>query len=127
MAMRLLPLPRLGPIARLSLGLMSLIVSLVLAFDLFFGVLPTRFDTQREVRNALAGALGVHAATLLEQGDRDAIERTFAKTLEREKSVVSLALRRGDGRAAVQTAEHEQRWSAPPAGQSTINHVRVPL
>jgi hypothetical protein len=120
-------LPRPGPVARLSFGLVSLIVSLVLAFDLFFGVLPTRFETRREVRNALASSMGVQVATLLERDDRAAVESAFAKTLEREREIVSLALRRADGELVAQAGGHERHWSAPPAGKSTINHVRLPL
>jgi len=120
-------LPRPGPVARLSFGLISLIVSLVLAFDLFFGVLPTRFETRREVRNALASSIGVQAATLLERDDRAAVESAFAKTLDREREIVSLALRRGDGELVAQAGGHERHWNAPPPGKSTINHVRLPL
>jgi len=122
-----LSLPRPGPVARISFGLMSLIISLVLAFDVFFGALPTRFDTRREVRNALASSIGVQAATLLEQDDRNALESAFAKALQRERDIVSMALRRGSGELVVQAGGHAQHWDPPPPGKSTLNHVRVPL
>jgi diguanylate cyclase (GGDEF)-like protein/PAS domain S-box-containing protein len=122
-----LSLPRPGPVARLSFGLVSLIISLVLAFDLFFGVLPTRFETQRELRSSTAGSIGVQVAMLLERDDRPGIESAFAKTLAREREIRSLALRRRDGQLAVATAAHEQHWLPPPEGKSTLNHVRIPL
>ncbi len=127
MAARSWSIRRPGPVARLSFGLVALIVSLVMALDLFFGLVPTRLESQRAVRSALAGALGVQAATLLEQGDRAAVESAFAKMLDRSRDVASLALRRDDGQVAVQTPKHAALWEAPPDGKSTNNHVRVPL
>ena len=127
MNLRFWPLRRPGPVFRLSLGLVALIVSFVLALDLFFGLVPTRFENKRAVRDEVAGALGVQAATLLEQGEISAIDAAFARTLGRSRDVLSLALRRKSGELVAQTAQHAKHWDPPPAGKSTLNHVRVPL
>ena len=56
----------LDPVARISLGLVALLVSLLMAVDLVFGLVPDRSDMAREVRQQISESLAVQAATLLQ-------------------------------------------------------------
>ncbi|MGI4937388.1 MAG: hypothetical protein ACRYF5_11675, partial [Janthinobacterium lividum] len=60
-------LPRLGPILRITIAIVSFMVSLVLVFDVFLEILPTRehqqIQTRTQVANVLAGQLTAGHAT----------------------------------------------------------------
>ena len=64
-----LHLPTLNPVARISLGLVALLVSLLMAADLAFGLIPDRTALARQVRQQISESLAVQAATLLQSGD----------------------------------------------------------
>ena len=118
---------RMGPVARLTLGLVALAVSLVMALDLAFDLIPNREATQRALRQRFAESLAVQVASLTEAGD----ERTLGKTLQlvatRNPEILSVALRQAAGYVIVQRGDHARHWIAPETGRSTLNHVRVPI
>jgi diguanylate cyclase (GGDEF)-like protein/PAS domain S-box-containing protein len=119
-------LPRLSPLLRLSLGLTSLVVSLVLFLDLV-GVLPDRTEMMRQVRQRTSESLAVQAAATLQIGDVGALLRTLREVRTRDAQILSVALRRSDGVVVVQAGEHEAHWVPSVAGMSTTDHVRVPI
>lgn len=117
---------RLSPLLRLSMGLTSLVVSLVLLMDLV-GVLPDRSEMMRQVRQRTSESLAVQAAAALQIGDMGALLKTLREVRTRDTQVLSVALRRNDGTIVVQAGEHATHWVAPTAGLSTTDHVRVPI
>ena len=102
-------LPRLSPVLRLSLGLTSLVVSLVLFLDLA-GVLPDRTEMMRQVRQRTSESLAVQAAATLQSGDMGALLKTLREVRTRDAQILSVALRRSDGVVVVQAGEHGAHW-----------------
>jgi len=117
----------LGPAARVSLGLTALVVSLLLAVDMFFGLLPDPNEQLRQLRARVAENLAVHTATQLEAGNPRALERLFDEVLARDKDVLSVAVRRGDGHILAQVGDHAAHWVAPERDASRIDNIQVPL
>ena len=116
-----------GPAARVSLGLTSLVVSLLLAADLVFGLLPDQGAQLRDLRARISENLAVQTAALMEAGNPLALDRLLGEIIVREKNVLSVAVRRVDGHIMAQTGGHAASWMPPSSGSSKLDNVLVPL
>lgn len=120
-------LPRVDPVARLTVGLVALVVSLLVAMDLVFDVIPDRESAQRQVRQRIAESLAVQVASLIEAGDERTLNRTLQQVVTRNSDVLSVAVRQVQGYIVAQRGDHARNWIAPESGRSTLDHVRVPI
>jgi diguanylate cyclase (GGDEF)-like protein/PAS domain S-box-containing protein len=118
---------RVGPVARLSVGLVALVVSLFVAMDLLFGVIPDRESAQRQTRQRFAETLTVQVASLIEAGDERTLNRTLQQVVSRSPDVLSIAVRPVQGFIVAQRGDHARNWISPESGRSTLDHVRVPI
>jgi len=118
---------RLSPVARIALGLVGLLISLLMAVDLVFGLLPDRSEIARQVRQQLSESLAVQATAQLQAGDMSALQRTLREVLERNHDLRSVAVRQSSGVVLVQVGDHPQYWHPPEDGSSTLTQVRVPV
>lgn len=117
----------LSPVARISLGLVALLLSLLMVVDLVFGLIPDRAKLAREVRQQTSESLAVQAAVLLQAGDVTSLQHTLREVLERNKDLRSVAVRQAGGNIAAQAGEHGRHWEPPEDGSSTLTQVRVPV
>jgi diguanylate cyclase (GGDEF)-like protein len=118
---------RVGPIARISLGLVALLVSLVLLADMLLGVVPGHGEKQREVRQRVAENLAMQFTALLEVGDTATLGKTIRQVLARDADIVAIAVRRADGSTVLQHGQAQPAAAVRPAAASTTNHLRVPI
>jgi hypothetical protein len=116
---------RLGPAARVSLGLTALVIACVLVLDIFIGIFPDE-SLLREQRERSSRQIAAEAATAIASGDAGALHQMLNQAVMREKQVLSTAVRRTSGELVAQTGGHAQSWIAPKE-QSDIDQVRVPL
>jgi diguanylate cyclase (GGDEF)-like protein/PAS domain S-box-containing protein len=120
-------LPRLSPAARLALGLISLVATLLLVVDVTLELVPTDVETQRKIRQSTSERLAVQIASLIQMQQWDSLKATLHAALARDRDILSLAVRQNDGRLLVQAGDHLRHWEPPENGISTLTHVRVPL
>ena len=118
---------RAGPVARLSLGLMALVISLLMLADMLLGVAPDRGDLERQLRQRSSESFAVQITALLESGDEGTLSRTIQQVIGRNADILSIAVRRAEGSIVAQGGDHARYWIAPQTGRSTVNHVRVPV
>ena len=116
-----------GPAARVSLGLTSMVLSLLMAADLVFGLLPDQQLQMRELRGRIAENLAVQTAALMEAGNPRALDRLYREVLAREKGILSVAVRRSDGRIMAQAGDHGASWMSVAGNASRLDNVQVPL
>ena len=121
------PAFRIGPIARVSLGLMALLVSLVLVADLLIGAVPARGETDRRVRQRVTESLALQIAALLEAGDTATLGKTIQQVLARDTTIRAITVRRTDGSMLVQHGQAESAAEAARGAASTLDHLRVPV
>jgi diguanylate cyclase (GGDEF)-like protein/PAS domain S-box-containing protein len=119
-------LPRLSPVIRLTLGLTSLAVTLLLILEVV-GLVPDQMDMVKQVRNRTSDALAVQAAALLQTGNMMALARTFEEVRARDPQIRSIAIRQQTGEILVAVGEHQAHWVAPEEGRSTLDHIQVPI
>jgi diguanylate cyclase (GGDEF)-like protein len=117
----------LGPIARVSLGLIALIVSLVLIADMLLGLMPQRADIAFQARQRVAENVAAQMVLLLEAGDTPLLAKSLQQVLARNPDVLSVALRRVDGGIVSQRGDHSRHWEMRESERSPWNHLQVPL
>ena len=83
----------LSPVARISLGLVALLLSLLMVVDMVFGLIPDRAKLVRDVRQQSSESLAVQVAVMLQAGDVSTLQRTLREVLERNKDLRSVAVR----------------------------------
>lgn len=121
------PKLRLGAVARLSLGLVAAMVSMLLTIDLLFGLSPSRAEMEQKIRQRVGESVAIQVAVLLEAGNASALNRTLQQVVGRSKDVLSMAVRQKDGTLIAQRGDHQRHWNAPESGRSTLDQLRVPV
>lgn len=118
---------RVSPVARLAIGMVALVVSMLMALDLVFGVIPDQENSKRALRQQFAESLAVQGASLIEAGDERTLGKTLQQVVARNPDVLSVAVRQAAGYLVAQRGDHTRYWVAPETGRSTLDHVRVPI
>jgi diguanylate cyclase (GGDEF)-like protein len=116
---------RISPAARISLGLVSLAVSLVLCADLLLGFLPDEARWAQKMQLRSAEALAIQVAAIA--GDPEALGRTLRGVVSRDASVVSIGLRGANGDLVAVAGDHHTHWYALGAGKSEHGRYAIPL
>ncbi len=116
---------KMGAIPRMTAGLVSLAVMLLLAADMLLGLFPNEAQTRKEINTRLAYGLATQVAALLQRRDWAAVEQSLQAVKSGTEGLESLALRRADGRILAQAGAHPASWSG--GGSMLALHVTVPL
>ena len=116
----------LNPKARITMGLVGVMTSLVmLAF--FLNLVPDRNSAVREGRAALAEAIAVYSTALVKTAKSQRLRDDFNLLAERNKNLLSLALRHKNGDLLVATGDHTDGWEEMTGEYSKDSQVRVPI
>ena len=116
----------LNPKARITMGLVGVMTSLVmLAF--FLNIVPDRNSAVREGRAALAESIAVYSTALVKTAKSQRLKDDFNLLAERNKNLLSLALRHKSGNLLVSTGDHNDRWEEMIGEYSKDSQVRVPI
>ena len=116
---------RLTAIPRITLGLVSLSVGLLLVFDVLLHLFPSETDLTRQLRTRVADNLAIQAAALVQARDPRAIDRSLQAVQSRDPEIVSIGLRRADGALLSQAGDHARRWLASTEGDDSLNQIAV--
>lgn len=117
----------LGPVARVSFGLLALFVSLVLVADMGLGLIPQRAETQLEIRRRVAENIAAQAVVVLETNDTQLMGKSLQQALTRNRELLSIALRQNGGGVIAQRGDHPRHWEIRESARSRWNHLQVPL
>ena len=118
---------RLGPVSRISMGLISLVTFLLLVADLIFGLLPDEADVAKHVRKRTSEALAVQITALVQTEQWETLRRTMHAVISRDPEVLSIAVRRKNREVVAETGNHATHWVPPANDKSTLTSVLVPI
>lgn len=127
LSLRWLPLPRVSPVVRISLGLVSATAGLFILSDLIFGLSPDHIGPMLEARKQLTETLAVQVTTLSNNRDMSAVQSTLSAAVERHPDVISAGLRLVDGNLRASAGDHEIMWGGASDARSTPSHARVSI
>ena len=111
---------------RISLGLVSLLVSLIILAAMA-GLVPDRNAAIRDGQARLAESIAVNSSIFITTSDISRMKAILQVMLERNEDLQSAVVRRSDGRALVTVGEHPADWAITPDGVSRDGQVIVPI
>lgn len=117
---------RLTPSVRISLGLVSLTISLLL-FGKLIGFAPDQTRTVLESRKNLSESMAVQFSEAARRGDLSLIQGTLQSMVKRDNGLISAALRNAKGELLAEAGDHLTHWQPPPNGQSTPDNIQIPI
>jgi diguanylate cyclase (GGDEF)-like protein/PAS domain S-box-containing protein len=120
-------LPQFGPITRISVGLIAMLISLVLVADIALGVVPGRTQVEHQVRQRVAENLAFQLTSLLQAGDEVTIGKTLQQVLHRDPEIRSISVRRKDGQTVIRRGDADNLNPMAGTERSTLNRLRVPI
>ncbi|MDJ0818000.1 MAG: ATP-binding protein [Desulfobacterales bacterium] len=116
----------LSPKARITMGLVGVMSSLVmLAF--LFNIIPDKNAAVREGRAVLAETIAVYSTALVKTAKSQRLKNDFNLLAERNEHLLSLALRHQSGGILVSTGDHTEHWEDMSGEYSRDSQVRVPI
>ncbi|MDJ0722927.1 MAG: ATP-binding protein [Desulfobacterales bacterium] len=117
---------RLSVKFRVVLGLVGLTVCIaMLAF--YAGFIPDETAIVRENRKALAETIAVHSTAMVLTSEFQRLAADFKLLAARNGDLISLGLRRADGRSLIASAGHDRLWQSMEGEYSKNTQVRVPI
>ncbi len=117
---------RLSPAIRISFGLILLIISTLLAADLF-GIIPNESKATLDARQKISEALAVHFTILSTTNDMRKMNFSLKTLVERDDDIVSAGLRTNEGQLVYEAGDHGQNWVRSDTSKSTTTQVIVPI
>lgn len=117
----------INPLVRITLGLVSVTLILVLAGDYVLQLTTDQSGVDVRQHEKVAKTLALQFSPLAETNNTETIGKTMEALVERNRDVLSTALRGSDGKLITSAGDHEKHWQSPGAGVTTLTHADVPL
>ncbi len=116
-----------GPIARISMCLALLGLSVLLSGNLFFGKYSSDQQIQMEVRRKTCESLAIQFSSLIAINDMSTIRNSLRTLVQRDDDIISAALRTTDDKLRAEFGNHDFHWGDIPPNKSTLTHTQVPI
>jgi len=114
------------PTLRITLGVLSLTISLLLAAQLL-GFLPDRAALALENRQKFCEAIAVQLSWAANRNDTRSIQNTLDSIVTRNDELLSAAFRGKTKDLKAVAGDHSETWVGREDGVSTPTHVQVPI
>ena len=118
---------RVTPLVWVSFGLVSLTVSVMMAGDSLFDLVPEHDRQVFEYRRDLAESLAVQYSALAERDQIETVKFAMETLANRIPDILSLALLLKNGTVVAQVGDHAQVWVQPSGEESTLEFLQVPI
>lgn len=125
--MKLVRWPQPSPATRVSLGLVSLMISLVLLVDLFVGLLPDRVGAARQQRTQATYAIATAITQAFRAGGPSEMQTLLAASLRHDPQLIAGAVRSDSGELIAAVGDHVRLWRLGPDSPSTLENIRTPI
>ena len=116
----------LSPVVRISFGVTMLTISLLLVSD-FLGLAPNSKRVELEHRTWATESLAVQVSIALTKQNIQYTQSLIDAVVERNKSILSVAVRDKTAEIIVKSGNHERHWNSELSNDSTANQVQVPI
>ena len=118
---------RVTPLVWVSIGLVSVTLSVMMAGDVFVDLVPNRDRQTFEYRRDLAESLTVQYSALAERDQIETVKFAMETLAKRIPDILSLALIQESGKVVAQVGDHARVWVQPPGEESTLEFLQVPI
>lgn len=118
---------QLGPILRMSVGIVSLMLALILICDILFGILPNQRQHQLEAHKQISNLIGAQIGMELTEDDPRQLQTLVERIAASLPEIRSLGVRQADGKLIAGSRQHDKNWTPGAAHQGSRTQVVVPL
>ncbi len=118
---------RPSPTVRLTIGMLSLTVTLILGTDMLIGIFPDTTKTEIQTRRQLSESIALQMTTLLTQYNTTEVNRILPSILQRDARLYSIGVRTADSRLLIGTARHGEDWKRDSEGTLNRSHFIIPV
>jgi sensor histidine kinase regulating citrate/malate metabolism len=118
---------RVTPLVWVSVGLVSLTISVMMAGDWLVDLVPNHDRQVFEYRRDLAESLAVQYSALAERDQIETVKFAMETLAKRIPDILSLALLQKNGTVIAQVGDHARVWVQPPGEESTLEFLQVPI
>ena len=118
---------RVTPLVWVSVGLVSITISAMLAGDWLVDLVPNRDRQVFEYRRDLAESLAVQYSALTERDQIETVKFAMGTLAKRNSGILSLSLLQEDGTVVAQVGDHARVWVQPSGEESTLDFLQVPI
>ena len=118
---------RVSPLVWVSVGLVSLTISVMMAGDWLVNLVPNHDRQVFEYRRDLAESLAVQYSALAERDQIETVKFAMETLAKRIPDILSLALLQENGKVVAQIGDHAHVWVQPPGEESTLEFLQVPI
>ncbi|GAA5158057.1 diguanylate cyclase [Viridibacterium curvum] len=116
-----------SPSLRVTFGLLSLAVTLLLFMDLVLGVFPNQEKLTYQTRQKLAESVSVQLATMLMQDDLRHIPAVVNELVKRSPDLRSVGIRLSSGQLVASSSEHFSSWTTANSEEVGRTRFIVPI
>ena len=118
---------RVTPLVWVSVGLVSLTISVMMAGDWLVDLVPNHDRQVFEYRRDVAESLAVQYSALAEREQIETMTFAMETLIKRIPDILSLALLQKSGTVVAQVGEHAPGWVLPSGEESTLELLQVPI
>ncbi|MEE9395755.1 MAG: EAL domain-containing protein [Methylococcales bacterium] len=117
---------RMTPAVRISIGLVLLTVTILMASD-FVGFLPNQNKAEIDARRKLCESLAVQFSILASKKDIQTIQEILTPLVKRNDDIDAAVLRTYEGKIVAEAGTKRSDWNPLVEGKSTSDYVSVPI
>jgi len=116
-----------GPIVRITFGVVSLILTLVLVADSLLDILPSEHKNQLEVRQKISNVVAYQVAVLVDADNLHDLRAMVDQLPASIPEIRSLGVRAGNRQLVAASRQHELLWTPFADNISSMTHAVVPV
>lgn len=116
-----------GPVARISTGVISLILAMVLIVDALLGVLPNPRRLDAEQRAQMVNMVASQINRQLSAGDAGQVQALLDSLVGAPPALRSIGIRSLDTTLLLASPTHAHLWKTADAGSTLHTHVTLPI
>lgn len=120
-----LPALNLSPVARISIGLISLIMGWIMVLDMLVGFWPNSDKMMLELREKTSENLAIQSAVLIQSRDFNGLKKMLGDVVRQNSQIRSAAVRHKSGKVVLQVGDHERYWKPTARSGSTEDFARL--
>ena len=117
---------KLTPALRLTIGMISLTLGLLLVAD-YLGLTPDGEKVVVDQRVHYAEMLSVQMSLAAKQGDAMAMQSILWSAVKRNPELTSAGVRRADSVLLVEFGDHQAQWESAGTEGNTATHMSLPI
>lgn len=115
------------PAIRISLGIVSLTITLLFTADWAFGIFPDPYAPELEARQNISESMAIQYSSLVAANRLPDMQFAMESMVEKMPDVLSMNLKKTNGISVAITSEHAALWNENRAERSTPTQVLIPI